>query len=463
MNRTGFLHAASAKTVADGLRDANGRNANNMGSIVNDGAMPMRLLLIEEEMISSSSSSSSSIIHHHPYSHHHDSQGIIGGGSLARSLVMDAAYSLAVNSIAPCRGCSTPSNNDDTIDGVVQHHHNDASTTKACRCCKVALLIPGEIKPKKSKKRRRGHKPSFLGDTGKALFPMTCVKNIIDGDGKDNNDNAAAVIDHTQCQWDQTILENIQIKYVNSLQDVIRYLTYAPSLPNHLQPLDGICVLGLGELLSRENNRNASNVMELTNIGTCISVYSFEYSHDNILYFSAFFHSRNFCFAQHILLFVCLFVCLYIVSMLADTANVLGDTRQKLLNHTNNNATSSSEYSKYCGSNVSIIATIDSYTYATIPPKVVGYLQQQWIDCIAAVRQKQANDDGEGAATFMQEESRSATHNEWEVEFQDMANPKSIMSGQKMSDTTFQFNVNSCNDETGEDGKAQTHKIVWKL
>ena len=62
---------------------------------------------------------------------------------------------------------------------------------------------------------------------------------------------------------DPNVLVHIQIKYVNTFEDVVRYLAYAPSLPNHMQPLDGIILLGVGELLSRQSN---SSNMELTHL-----------------------------------------------------------------------------------------------------------------------------------------------------------------------------------------------------
>ena len=254
MATSSFLHAASAKIIADKLLRDDPANISAADGRQQLSGGALRLLLVEEE--------------ENNYGVDNKCDG--GGGrvgSLAKSLAMDAAYSLASNSLVPCRGCSCI----DAVGNIESNDGNPPPPDAACRCCKVALLIPGQ--PKKTKKKRQRNNnhcdggPKFVDGTGKAAFPMHCVR----ADGMDDG----------QDEWDQTMLGNIHIKYVNSLGDIIRFLAYAPSLPGHLQPLDGIFLLGLGELVSREN-RNTTGVMEFTHVGEVFECALFE----KLLYYS---------------------------------------------------------------------------------------------------------------------------------------------------------------------------------
>ena len=159
-----------------------------------------------------------------------------GMGRLSHSLALDAAYTLVSNSAAPCRGC-----NKCDINGG------------ACQCCQVAILMFG-TEPKQSKKQRQD-----MNDYKRIDFPMICTS-------KEGNHQQAALIPN--------LLQHIQIKYVTSINEVVKYLAYAPSLPNHLQPIDGIFVLGMGNLLSSGQNSS----MELTNLcKLCYDVIYIEY------------------------------------------------------------------------------------------------------------------------------------------------------------------------------------------
>ena len=161
-------------------------------------------------------------------------------GRLSHSLAMDAAYTLVSNSSTPCRGCN---NSDD----------NANSGGGACQCCQVAILMFG-TEPKQSKKQRQAN-----GKYSRIEFPMICTT-------KEGNQQQAALIPN--------LLQHIQIKYVTSITEVLKYLAYAPSLPNHLQPIDGIFVLGMGNLLSSGQNSS----MELTNLcKLCYDVIYIEY------------------------------------------------------------------------------------------------------------------------------------------------------------------------------------------
>lgn len=151
-----------------------------------------------------------------------------GMGSLSHSLAMDAAYTLVSNSSTPCRGCN---NSDD----------NANSGVGACQCCQVAILMFG-TEPKQSKKQRQAN-----DEYSRIEFPMICTS-------KEGKQQQAALIPN--------LLQHIQIKYVTSISEVVKYLAYAPSLPTHLQPLDGIFVLGMGNLLSSGQNSS----MEFTHL-----------------------------------------------------------------------------------------------------------------------------------------------------------------------------------------------------
>lgn len=176
--------------------------------------------------------------------------GARDGGRIARSLAMDAAYAMVSGSSTPCRGPCSTGNNDDGGEGGGGRTGRSAASGPPCRCCRVALLVPGE--PKRRSKRKRGAARGAFGDSMKIDFPLPCSR-----DGTEGHEGS----------WDQALLDQIQIKYVTSLEDAVRYLVYSASLPDHLQPLDGIFLLGVGELLSRQNNA----AMELTHLCECKS------------------------------------------------------------------------------------------------------------------------------------------------------------------------------------------------
>ena len=282
-NTTSFLHAASAKINAN-KRWAGAEHQHHQKSC----GEALRLLLVEEE------------------------NNVFAGMSLARSLIMDAAQSSVSNSLVPCRGCCEGEENDSEKERSV------------CRCCRVALLIPGAVEKSKRKKRRKNgnfsNGSNLLGDAGKAPFPMPCRRvrdGICDGESLD-----AAVLPG---------LDGIHIKYVHSLSDVIQYLAYAPSLPAKFQPLNGIYLMGLGELMGKQHN----NSMEFT----------------------------------------------HILSILSDTANVLEDKRRQILDLHNQSAPHP---------RIGVVATISHSTYSSIPTKVINY-HHQWIDFMAAIQS--AHDD----------------------------------------------------------------------
>lgn len=157
--------------------------------------------------------------------------------TLSYSLAMDAAYSLASSSSSSssplsmqCKGC-----------GFSEHN--------CCRCCKVAMLVTNQNQGQQQNDRKNNKTETDMP------FPLWCYQEGMNG----NNDKSR--------ERDQSALNQIQIRYVNSIEDVIKYLAYAPSLPPHLIPLDGIFLLGLGDLISRES----AGVMELTNILSILS------------------------------------------------------------------------------------------------------------------------------------------------------------------------------------------------
>ena len=159
---------------------------------------------------------------------------------ISYSLAMDAAYSLASSSPSSiqCRGC-----------GFSEHN--------SCRCCKVAMLVTrwnDQNNQGQQQQQQNNRKNNNKNETDMP-FPLWCYQEGTNS----NNDNSK--------ERDQLALNQIQIKYVNSIEDVMRYLIYAPSLPQHLVPLEGIFLLGLGDLISRES----SGIMELTNVLSILS------------------------------------------------------------------------------------------------------------------------------------------------------------------------------------------------
>lgn len=158
--------------------------------------------------------------------------------TLSYSLAMDAAYSLASastsSSLMNCRGC-----------GFSEHN--------SCRCCKVAMLVTrwkDTTTSNQNQGQEQNNRKSNKNETDMP-FPLWCYQ-----EGTNSNR-----------ERDQSVLNQIQIKYVNSIEDVLRYLIYSPSLPQHLIPMDGIFILGLGDLISRES----AGIMELTNILSILS------------------------------------------------------------------------------------------------------------------------------------------------------------------------------------------------
>lgn len=76
------------------------------------------------------------------------------------------------------------------------------------------------------------------------------------------------------------------------------------------------------------------------------------------------------------------------VSILADTANVLEDKRREILHSTIKSMSDSEEKQwKYDGENerITLVATIDHFTYSSLPPKVQRYFYQ-WIDFVASIK-----------------------------------------------------------------------------
>ena len=229
-----FLHAASAKMISERLRSS--RNEENPPSAddpsddsLRFAAATCRMLLVEDE-----------------------GGGGGGGGSLARSLAMDAARSLASSSsfpdVDPCRGCR-PS-------GAVVGDDVDAAGAAWCRCCRVALLVVGgrpRTTRKGSRKRRRpssGNESVSLppdNHSGRRVeFPMPCV--AARRDGIDDDD-----VGGMDGGWAAVALGRISVKYVKTSSDVVKYLAYATSLPDHARPSRGLFLLGAGDCLPRQN------------------------------------------------------------------------------------------------------------------------------------------------------------------------------------------------------------------
>ena len=74
---------------------------------------------------------------------------------------------------------------------------------------------------------------------------MSCVERR---DGIDDDD------DDDDGKWDPAALDRIRIKYVSSLSDVVGYLAYVTSLPDHSRPSRGLFLLGANDCLSSRQN-----------------------------------------------------------------------------------------------------------------------------------------------------------------------------------------------------------------
>lgn len=246
-----FLHSASAKMISERLRSSSRRKeVNNRPSAADDpGDDSCRMLLVEDE-----------------------GGGGRWGGDLARSLAMDAARSLASSSSSsfpdadPCRGCR-PS-------GAVVGDDVDAEgAASRCRCCRVALLVAGGRPRKTRKGSRKRRRPSYGNESvvtppgnhaGRRVeFPMPCV--AARRDGMDDDD-----LGGMDGGWDPVALGRISVKYVKTSSDVVKYLAYATSLPDHARPSRGIFLLGAGDCLPRQNVG-----MELVHLRKfCVYVFS---------------------------------------------------------------------------------------------------------------------------------------------------------------------------------------------
>ncbi len=200
-----FLQSASAKIVADKLQNKQANYPSNE---------TLRLLLVEEECEANNAS-------------------WYGNENLTQSLAFDFAYSVVSSSPLRCRGCYNHSASGIiAIDDLsVACDATEIPSRRVCSCCKVALLLPGEPNSTKKKRRRSESKSNCRGNT---KFPTCFVRKGVE-------------------RLNPTLLGQIQIKYVTSLAEVIQFLAYATSLPDHLQPLDGIFLLGLGKILTRQN------------------------------------------------------------------------------------------------------------------------------------------------------------------------------------------------------------------
>ncbi len=258
-----FLHSASAKSIIDRI-DGVLKTSSTSGCGVDDDPAAileggLRCLLVEED-VDPLTSKGFALAGVRP-----DGSVIEGSSNLALSLAMDAACAAVSSSSIPCRGCCSLKNQGGFNNNVAafQSGSGIGESTSPCRCCKVCFLIPsvdfrhGSNKTSKSmRKRKRRQSRTNLP------FPMNCIHQ-----GKDRQDG---IFDNSsgnekQRKWDTHLLDNIHIQYVQSIEEVIRYLMYAPSLPKHLQPFDGIILFGVGKLCSHGRGedlreRDLSNV-----------------------------------------------------------------------------------------------------------------------------------------------------------------------------------------------------------
>ena len=125
------------------------------------------------------------------------------------------------------------------------------------------------------------------------------------------------------------------------------------------------------------------------------------------------------------------------VSLLSDTANVLAKKKKELLK-SNTNTFSSNQVI----ADVSVMATIDAFTYSSIPPKIINYLHQ-WIDLTASIGPARPAEDG------------NTVHSEWDLVFENTGVLEVLpkVHGERIElENSFSFCF-----------KSDSHKIVWKV
>ena len=421
-----LLHAATARAISGGGGAPTVRGGGN--PIVRHRealrlAEACRLLLVEED--------------------DYDGAGDGGGGILSRSLVMDAAISLASSSSGTdyCRGCRRSSSDANTVGGGL--------ASSSCRCCAVALLIAGGRPTTKTRKRRRKEGGGSTGRQspasipGRIEFPMPCVVARRDG-----------IRDDDYCEGDgggrdddmSTALERIGVRYVDSLSDVVGYLAYVTSLPDHLRPSRGIFILGIGEILPR---RREGAGMELIHLRESIfRAFFFVFRLAPIMVgFSS--SQRPFSDGPS-----------HQVSVLSDTATALEErggartvksTKVGVFEDRANRVEFSS------GSNIAVLATIDKSSFSSIPPRVVNYFHH-WMDAIAVIEPSM----GEGRRGIVDDAGKGVNGSEWKLAFDGAIIMESGAS--YCGESSFAFRVNEIRNASDEQrGREPSREISWSV
>mmetsp|Transcript_10733 Transcript_10733/g.24499 ORF Transcript_10733/g.24499 Transcript_10733/m.24499 type:complete len:309 (-) Transcript_10733:46-972(-) len=186
--------------------------------------------------------------------------------------------------------------------------------------CKVAFLVASmseKQQPRASKKRRTGSRFDF---------PLRCHRCRSDSEV-------------SRQEWDESVLERIRIKYVDSIQDVVKFLAYAPSLPEALRP-EGICLLGLHRLLPsrKESGTRGAGIMEL----------------------------------------------IHVLSLMSDTAEVLSKKKQY---------GKGSEGRILRESRVPFVVTMNQSSYQATARNIEGHLHQ-WVDFVACAKSERESKAG---------------------------------------------------------------------
>ena len=138
-------------------------------------------------------------------------------------------------------------------------------------------------------------------------------------------------------------------------------------------------------------------------------------------------------------------LCNNLVSMLSDTANSLDDNRMDVLKAGITDSNTCLE-NKYSGGYAAIIATIDKFTFSSVPQKVIRYLHE-WIDHVASI--VPSNND---TTIFDAEETAESNSSTWELAFEGIH----IFNNQGKT-ASFEFKVNECENHL------HGHQIIWKV
>ena len=152
---------------------------------------------------------------------------------------------------------------------------------------------------------------------------------------------------------------------------------------------------------------------------------------------------------------------MYSVSVLSDTANALEDNKRMLLKSLSKTDTSVSlsNDDTFCG-NMTVMATIDNFTFSSIHPNLIRY-SHQWIDIIASIGPTLSR-----ATSISHSKDMAISHCAYELVFKNTGILEMLpdISGKTPDEqTSFGFEVISCENDSVEHGDGSSNRIVWSV